>query len=59
MTETHQNCSALHAETFSAGGIAGTSLPVRSLAVLLKVRRVVGVDDRLVSDRNVREFAIC
>lgn len=54
----NQNGSALHAETFSAGGIAGTSLPVRSLTVLLEVRRVVGVDDRLVSDWNVREFAI-
>lgn len=53
-----QNCSTFHAETFAASGIAWTSLPVRSLAVLFEVRRVVGVDDRLISDRNVGEFTI-
>lgn len=54
----NQDGSALHAKTITAGGIARTSLPVRSFAVLLEVRRVVGVDDRLISDRNVGEFSI-
>lgn len=53
-----QNGSTLHAVAFAACDIAGTSLPMGSLAVLLKVRRVFGIDDRLIADRNVRKLSI-
>lgn len=58
-TVTYQNGSTLHAVAFAASGIAGTSLPMGSLAVLLEIRRVFRIDYRLIPDWNIRKLSIC